>query len=305
MLRRLAAFRTTLSSWALGPADARPCGLARTAESADRAESRTVVVTFVAYRTPVALRPRLADTTAVKNQRVGGHDPFRRWQRSAQLLFDDDGIVRRRDADAVRHTQHMAVDRETRHAERVAEYHVRGLAADARELDERLHRVRHFAAVLFGDRRRHADQRFRFRAEETGRLDDGFELGGGGAGKRPGGGVAGEQGRRDLVHALVGALRGEDGRREQLERIAVIELGIRVRMLRFQPCHDAARSRRILDSATAGRRRFLRFLRGGAARRRGLSCWRRSRRSRGWTSCHPLIVASTTSSTPSADRSSL
>ena len=58
--------------------------------------------------------------------------PLRRRHARAQLLFDDFRIVGRRDADAVRHAQHMPIDREAGHAERMAEYDVGGLAADAR-----------------------------------------------------------------------------------------------------------------------------------------------------------------------------
>ena len=36
----------------------------------------------------------------------------------------------------------MTIDRQARYTERVAEHHVGGLAADAGQLDERLHRVR-------------------------------------------------------------------------------------------------------------------------------------------------------------------
>ena len=83
--------------------------------------------------------------------------------------------------------------------------------------------------------------------------------------------VAREQRRRDLVHALVGALRGEDGRDEQLERVAVVQLGVGVRMLRFQLRQDAGVVRR---------RGLAAFLRLPRAAPRGLCGARRSRASR-------------------------
>ena len=88
----------------------------------------------------IAERPRLADAAAVQDERVGGARPVRRRQRRAQLLLDDLRIVRPGDADAVGDAQHVTIDRQARHAERVAEDDVRGLAADAGQLDERLHR---------------------------------------------------------------------------------------------------------------------------------------------------------------------
>ena len=72
------------------------------------------------------------------------------------------GIVTFRDADAVRDPQHVTVDRQPRDAERMPEHDVRGLAADAGQLDERVHVRRHLAAVMLDERLRHADQRLDF-----------------------------------------------------------------------------------------------------------------------------------------------
>ena len=80
--------------------------------------------------------------------------------------------------------QHVAVDRQAGNAERVAEDDVRRLAPDAGQLDERLHRVRHLAAVLVDERLRHAEQRLRFGAEETGGMNLRLELGGRGLRQR-------------------------------------------------------------------------------------------------------------------------
>ena len=52
-------------------------------------------------------------------------------QRAAQLLLDDVRVVGLGDADPVRHAQHVPIDRQPGHAERVAEHDVRRLAADA------------------------------------------------------------------------------------------------------------------------------------------------------------------------------
>src|SRR5690606_16017605 len=51
-------------------------------------------------------------------------------------------------------------------------------------------------------------------------------------------GVAREQRRRDLVHPLVRALRREDRRREQLERVAMVQRALRVRVLPPEPTQD-------------------------------------------------------------------
>ena len=112
------------------------------------------------------------------------------------------GIVAFGDADAVRHPQHVPIDREPGHAERVTEHDVRGLAADAGQLGERVHVGRHLAAVLFDERLRHAEQRLRLRAEEAGRMNLRLELAGVGSGERARVGIPLEQRRRDHVDAL-------------------------------------------------------------------------------------------------------
>ena len=93
MFRQRAAFRATLHETAL--------------RLYDNTEGGPIVVTFLADRAPVALRPRLADTTAVKDQRVGCARPARFRHRGAELLFDDCGVIRLRDPDSVRDAEHM------------------------------------------------------------------------------------------------------------------------------------------------------------------------------------------------------
>jgi hypothetical protein len=113
----------------------------------------------------------------VQDQRVGCACPARLRQGRGQLLLDGLGIVRRRDAQAVGDAQHVAIDGQARHAEGVAEHDVGRLAADARQLDERVHRRRHLAVVAFDERARRAGDRSRLAAEEAGRDDQRLDLG--------------------------------------------------------------------------------------------------------------------------------
>src|SRR6185437_142501 len=76
---------------------------------------------------------------------------------------------------------------------------------------------RHAAAVPFGDRRRHTDEALGLVAEEARRLDDLFHVALFGGGERGGSGIPLEQHGRHHVDALVGALRAEDRRDEELE----------------------------------------------------------------------------------------
>ena len=95
----------------------------------------------------------------MEDERVGGARPPLRRQRAGQLFLDLDRVVAFRDPDAIRDAQHVAIDGQPRHAERVTENDVRRLPPDARQLDERFHHGRHLAAVLLDERVRHADDR--------------------------------------------------------------------------------------------------------------------------------------------------
>ena len=88
-----------------------------------------------------------------------------------QLLLDDFGILGLRDADPVRDAKDVTIDRQTGHAERMAEHDVRGLATNARQLHQFVHRSRDLAVVGFDDFGRHAEERPGLGAEKAGRLD--------------------------------------------------------------------------------------------------------------------------------------
>ena len=84
--------------------------------------------------------------------------------------------------------------------------------------------------------------------EEPGRADHRFQLRRLGAGERRGVGVAGEQPGRHQVHALVGALGGENGRDQELERGCEVERGGR---FGIEPLEDLDQR---LDPRRIGRR---------------------------------------------------
>ncbi len=154
--------------------------------------------------------------------------------------LDDLGILGAGDADASGDAEDVSIHRQSRDAERVAKDDVGGLAAHAGQLHQFVHRPRHFAAMRVDDLGRHPEQRARLGAEETCRLDLRLEFVGGRPGERRGVGVALEQGRRDLVHPLVSALRREDGRDQQLIRVLEVQLGVGIGMLRREGRKDFA-----------------------------------------------------------------
>src|ERR1051325_8123780 len=107
-----------------------------------------VVVAVVADDALVAERRRRTDAPSMQDERVRRAGPALLRQRATQLLLDSHGVVAFGDADPVRDAEDVTVDGQARHAERMAEDDVRGLAADARQLDERVHAGRHRAAML-------------------------------------------------------------------------------------------------------------------------------------------------------------
>ena len=114
--------------------------------------------------------------------------------------------------------------------EGVAEDDIGGLPAHAGELVEMFHGPRNLAAVIFDQGGGAPADGFRLGAEEAGRADEAFELGGGNVGKMLGRGAALEKGGRDFVDPVIRALGGEDGGDEELEGILVVEFAMGVRV---------------------------------------------------------------------------
>jgi hypothetical protein len=85
----------------------------------------------------------------------------------------------------------------------------------------------------------HSDERLGLLAEKTSRQNQLFELGGRCRRQRPSVRVAGKESWRDYVYALVRRLRRQDGRDEQLERVAIVQLGVGVGVLLCQRPNDA------------------------------------------------------------------
>src|SRR5262245_65721562 len=150
-----------------------------------------------------------------------------------ELIVNLVGVVRAREAQALRDAEDVGIDRDGRLAERVAEDHVRGLEPDAGKRHEGVARARNFPAVLVLERLRHRDDRAGLRAIEAGRADFLLERGRLGPSVIACPGVLLEQSGRDHVHALVRALRREDRGDQELEWSLEVErdLGVWIGLL--------------------------------------------------------------------------
>src|SRR5262245_43155882 len=134
-----------------------------------------IVIAIADHQALIAERLWPADATAMQDLHIGGECPQLARQRSAELCLNLDGIVALGDTDAVRHAQHVSIDREPWYAERMTEHHIRGLAANTRQFRQPLHVGWYLASVLGDERLGHADQGFGLLSKEAGGLDLLFE----------------------------------------------------------------------------------------------------------------------------------
>ena len=140
-----------------------------------------------------------------------------------------------RQADAVRVHHGRAGD-----AEHVAQDEVRGLAPDARQGRQLLHRTRQLAAVLFQQHLRAGYDVARLGPVEAAGADVFLDLSDVGAREALQRGETLKKGGRDLVDALVGALGGKAYGKEQLVVLSPIERARGLRIFLQQQAHDLA-----------------------------------------------------------------
>ena len=166
----------------------------------------------------------LAHGAPVQDQPPRERVPFEIGENLHQVAFHLDGIGLVRESQAVRHALHVRVDDHTdMRAERVAEDDVGRLASDAGQREELLHGPRDLAIEFVEDAGGHPLKALGLVPVETGRAYRLLELFPVHLRIIAGRPVALEKIRRDAVHALVRALRREDGRHDQLERIGPVE----------------------------------------------------------------------------------
>ena len=176
----------------------------------------------------------------MQDQRVGRERPLLGWERGRELVLHDDRIVGLGDADPVRDPQHVAIDRQARDTERVTENDVGRLPPDGGQFDQGVHSRRDFSGVALDESVGHSGERLRLGPEEAGRLNLRFELVGRRPRQRARVRISLEEGRRDAIDPLVGALRRQNRRDEQLVRVAEVELGERARVLALELLEDLA-----------------------------------------------------------------
>lgn len=147
--------------------------------------------------------------------------PLRREQGSTEHALDPDWLGRPRQPESAAEPHHVRVDRQAGEPERDAAHDVGRLATDAGEALEILERLRDLAAKPLAENGGEPDQVLGLRAKEASCIDELLELfsrGGRECCRRR---EASEERGRHLVHTHVGALGGQHGRDDELERVAM------------------------------------------------------------------------------------
>jgi hypothetical protein len=174
---------------------------------------------------------RKTPSSSVPDKPVAEQQPVFLRQQFHQRKFDFFRRQFRDQAEPVRKPHRVRVHNDAdNHAERVSQNDVRRLAPDAVELDQFLHRARNFATVTLDEFAATILNVLRLAAEKSGRLDELLQFRARRVREIFRGAIFFEQLRRDEVDALVRALRGKDHGDEQLERVRVSQLAVRVRI---------------------------------------------------------------------------
>ena len=184
---------------------------------------------------------RVTGGASMQNQPVRQVGPLRRLEIRADLPLDMRRIGTGRvpvatPAQPSRHADHMRIDGESGHAERVAQHHVGRLAADAGQRHQRVHRIGDLAIETVTQHCGQSQQMLGLGTVEAERVDDVFDVLRIRCGQGCGIGETREQLGRDGVHPLVGRLGAEHGGYQQLQGRSEIQGAFRVRERLDEQC---------------------------------------------------------------------
>lgn len=144
--------------------------------------------------------PAMQDQTEAECATLGRRDE------GIEFVLDLYRILEFRETEPLAESEDMGVDRKARKPEGDTSHDVARLAPDSGHRDEVVQLSGNLSTKAIYECRRHPDEAARLGPEESGRMDDLFELLGIGPGQRGGIRVGREQGGRDHVHPDIGAL---------------------------------------------------------------------------------------------------
>ena len=160
--------------------------------------------------------------------------PLMRRQEARHVVLNRARRFAQRQSKPVSNPKNVRVDSECRTVKGDGEHDGCRFAADSGQRFKLFAFLRHAAAVLLDECARRIDDILGFDSKEPAGLDDRLHIRRLCRGERTRIGIAREQKRRGQVYALIRALRRQNDRDEQLERIAVIQCGQRGGIRRFE-----------------------------------------------------------------------
>jgi hypothetical protein len=194
----------------------------------------------------------------VPNDLVSKVDPAVAGDDLHEVLLDLFGIFFARKAQPAGHAFDVGVDHDPAgDAKRRAQHYVGGFSRHAGQRDQRLHRPGNLAVVLGHQPLGGFDQVSRLGAKKPGGMDNSFKLHEVSCGQRHRVWVTAKQLRRHHVDALVGRLRAENGRNQQLVRRLERELAHRVAPRFVQGAEDGCDSVAMLTFSMPAHHAYL------------------------------------------------
>lgn len=158
-----------------------------------------------------------AAAAAVPDQEMGKEGPVRLGYDFHQRLFHLHGVMLAGQSHPAAQTAHVGVhDDALGQVEGVAQNHVGGFSAHAREFVEMFHGTRHFTIVVFNQGSGTATDRFGLGAEKSCGADQALQLSCRDLSEVMSRSAAGKEGGSDFIDPLVGALGGENCGDEKL-----------------------------------------------------------------------------------------
>ena len=181
----------------------------------------------------------MADATAVENEQVGNADPLLLRYNFHQILLYLLGVTLFGQTQALGQPFDVGIDCNAfGNAVYFTQHDVGRFASHAFELEQAIHVIRYLAAMLADDDMARFLDKFCLLAKEARRPDHFFQFGAIGGRQVGHRWVAGKEIGRDLVHALVGTLGGQNSSHQQLDRRLVIKFAVRVGICLAQPADD-------------------------------------------------------------------
>lgn len=192
----------------------------------------------------------MAHATTMPHHIVGKHRVVLFGEERGNVCFDLVGILLAGPTKSPRKTPEVRIDGDPRDSECISEHHIGRLPPHTRQSHECVEISGNFPTEVIAQALSNLLDGLRLLPEEARRRDERFQLLATRCRITRGIGVSLEQGRRHLVHSLIGALSTQHSSHEQFQRRSKVELAMSVRVGLGEDLKDLAGLRLRATSAT-------------------------------------------------------